>query len=103
LLKGELIMEFKHEKGRIYAEDENGKVIAEVTFPASDGTSVIDHTFVDDSLRGQGIAGKLVKAAVEQIKNDGNNVSATCPYASKWLDKHPEIERVDTKFISSHS
>ena len=35
---------------RIYMNDENGKMIAEVTFPnLDDNTIVIDHTFVDDS------------------------------------------------------
>ena len=35
---------------RIYMNDENGKMIAEVTFPnLDDKTIVIDHTFVDDS------------------------------------------------------
>ena len=42
------------EKGRIYAVDANGKLLAEVTFPDDGNTAVIDHTFVDESLRGQG-------------------------------------------------
>ena len=46
-------MEFQREPGRIYAEEE-GRVIAEVTFPDRDGAADIDHTFVDDTLRGQG-------------------------------------------------
>ena len=43
-------MEFQREPGRIYAEEE-GRVIAEVTFPDRDGAADIDHTFVDDTLR----------------------------------------------------
>lgn len=89
-------MEFKHESGRIYAEDERGNVIAEITFPAENGIAVIDHTFVDDSLRGQGIAGKLVQMAVDQISAEGNQIAATCSYAASWLGKHPEIKIVDT-------
>ena len=50
-------MEFQREPGRIYAEEE-GRVIAEVTFPDRDGAADIDHTFVDDTLRGQGVAGQ---------------------------------------------
>lgn len=42
--------------------DPEGTVLAEVTFPAEDGSVVnINHTFVDESLRGQGIAGKLLE------------------------------------------
>lgn len=49
-------MEFQHERERIFALDEQGKLVAEVTFPVSEGVADIDHTFVDQSLRGQGVA-----------------------------------------------
>ena len=67
-------------------EDEFGNMIAEVTFPEkTPGVFTIDHTFVDGSLRGQGIASKLVGAAVDEICARGGKVEATCPYAVKWL------------------
>lgn len=83
-------MEFIYENERIYAEDSSGKVIAEVTFPLIDGAYTIDHTFVDDSLRGQGVAGKLVKAAADKIISDGGQIKATCSYAVKWFENHSE-------------
>ena len=86
---------FKTENSRIYAENENGKVVAEVTFPEKDGVATIDHTFVDESLRGQGVAGKLVKAAADKIISDGNKIAATCSYAVSWLEKHSEYQTVD--------
>lgn len=83
-------MEFITEKDRIYATDEAGKIIAEVTFPTVDGVSFIDHTFVDPSLRGQGVAGQLVKLAADTILENGNKIAATCPYAVTWFERHPE-------------
>ena len=83
-------MEFIHEKERIYQTDESGTVIAEVTFPVKDGVAVINHTFVDDSLRGQGIAGLLVKMAVQQIRAKGLGLTASCSYAAIWLKRHLE-------------
>ncbi len=84
-------MEFTKEKGRIYKEDESGKVIAEITFPeVSPGVFDIDHTFVDDSLRGQGIAGQLMDAAVKEIRECGGDILATCSYAVTWLEKNPQ-------------
>ena len=43
--------------------------------------------FVDDSLRGMGIAGELVSRAVQQIQANGKQVTATCSYAAHWLEK----------------
>ena len=69
--------------------DGEGKLLAEVTFPeTADGEFTIDHTFVDESLRGQGVASKLVQAAVDAIEAKGGTVKATCSYAIKWLDKN---------------
>ncbi len=80
-------MEF--EANRILQRDETGKIVAEITFPeTSPGVFVIDHTFVDGSLRGQGVASKLVQAAVDEIKKRGGRVEATCSYAKKWLEEH---------------
>lgn len=82
-------MKFIHEQNRIYGIDENGKVLAEITFPRTEpGVYTIEHTIVDDSLRGQGIAGKLVQAAIEDIKGNGGEVRATCSYAVEWMKKH---------------
>lgn len=83
-------MEFISEAERIYAVGEDGKVVAEVTFPVKDGVATIDHTFVDPSLRGQGVAGKLVKSAADKILADGNRIGATCSYAVAWFKRHPE-------------
>ena len=76
-------MEFLEEKGRIYAVDANGKLLAEVTFPDDGNTAVIDHTFVDESLRGQGTASKL-------LRRQGKKARPVCSYAAAWFEKHPE-------------
>ncbi len=83
-------MKFITQTDRIYATDGNGRLVAEVTFPTVDSVSYINHTFVDPSLRGQGIAAKLVKAAADKILADGNTIAATCPYAVVWFEKHPD-------------
>ena len=83
-------MEFTHEYDRIFKFDDDGKLIAEVTFPITDGVAVINHTFVDSSLRGQGIAGMLLSAAAEQIRAAGLKAEPTCSYAAKWFESHPE-------------
>lgn len=87
-------MDFITEKERIYATDPSGNIIAEVTFPTEGGVSTIDHTFVDPSLRGGGIAGKLVKLAADKILAEGNKIAATCSYAVAWFKRHPEYHLV---------
>lgn len=84
-------MDFIHESNRIYLNNEYGKAIAEVTFPDISNSEVnIDHTFVDGSLRGQGMASKLMKALVDDLKRNNKKAKATCSYAVEWFENHPE-------------
>mgnify|MGYP003286029979 FL=1 len=63
-------MDFTYYPNRIALLDGGGRAIAEITFPDIDEDTVdINHTFVDESLRGQGMAGKLMEAAVNQIQS----------------------------------
>lgn len=83
-------MNFQYDLGHIYATDPSGALLAEVTFPVFDGVADINHTYVDRSLRGQGIASQLIAAAIEQIHLHGLKARATCSYAIKWFEEHPE-------------
>ena len=86
-------MEFQYEKGRIFAQDETGKTVAEITYTETEqGTVTIDHTLVDDSQRGKGTAGKLVQALAEEIRKSGKKAVPVCSYAVKWFEKHKEYE-----------
>lgn len=93
-------MEYITYKNRIAAID-NGEEIGEVTFapqgrgpqhPERDGVYVINHTYVDDRYRGQGIASELVRRAVEEIEQRGGRVEATCSYALLWLARNRGCE-----------
>ena len=82
-------MEFITEENRIYTRNEEGKVIAEIEFEkVDDYVYSIYHTFVDESLRGQGVASKLVELAVKEIESRNARVTATCSYAKSWLEKN---------------
>lgn len=82
-------MDFKHETNRIYLDDPAGKTLAEVTFPDINENSVeINHTFVDDSLRGQGVAGKLMEELVNRLRAEGKTAVLTCSYAISWFEKN---------------
>jgi len=72
------------EENRIYLPGENWKILAEIDFEKVDEkTYNISHTFVDDSLRGQGIGSELVEKAMTYLISKWYKVSATCPYAKK--------------------
>jgi predicted GNAT family acetyltransferase len=90
-----MIMNFIYDNNRIYAKDESGLLLAEVTFPARDDLRVdINHVYVDESLRGQGIASNLMLEAYNFIKSKNLKIVAKCPYAISWFKKHEEYQDI---------
>ncbi|SHH77727.1 hypothetical protein SAMN02745823_00976 [Sporobacter termitidis DSM 10068] len=71
--------------------ERDGAVLGEVCYPAlPDGTVDICHTYVDDTLRGQGIAGQLMARAAEELRRTDRKAVLTCSYALKWFGEHGE-------------
>lgn len=88
-------MNFQHEDNRIFLLNEDGKEIAEVTFPSiKDDVVNINHTFVDPSLRGQGVASKLMMELVKKLRAQNKKALISCPYAVQWFDRHEEYKDV---------
>ena len=88
-------MNFIYSPNKIFLLDKSNKTIAEVTFPDVDENTVnINHTYVDDSLRGQGIAGKLIKAVAEQLQAQNKKAVLTCSFAIKWFERNPEYSNL---------
>lgn len=84
-------MDFLYEDNRIYVENDHGKMIVEATFPKIEkGVVNIDHTFVDPSLRGRGIASELMHEVYRYVKKRGFKAVHTCPYATVWFKRNPD-------------
>lgn len=66
-----------------------GKRLAEMTYTASATLVIIDHTEVDEALRGTGASGRLVQAAVEWARAGKVKILPLCPFARHVFDKTP--------------
>jgi uncharacterized protein len=78
-------MQFQHQdngqRGEFFSVDETGQRIAEISYVWSDEQKIIaNHTWVDDSLRGQGVARQLLDALVLFAREKNLKIMATCSY-----------------------
>ena len=48
------------------------------------------HTEVPEGLRGHGVGGRLVEAALAKARTDHLTIVPWCPYARRWLEAHPD-------------
>lgn len=70
----------------------NNEVKGVLEFEIKDGVADIFHTFVDEDLRGKGIAGELVKKAFEYFEKMDYKVVCSCSYAKKWCLKNKKCK-----------
>ncbi len=63
---------------------------AELVYRRNGRRLVLIHTGVPEALSGQGIAGRLVAAAVARAREEGLVLVPSCPYARRWLEQHPD-------------
>lgn len=82
----------KEGKNIFYIGEDAYNNVAEITFIEEDNI-IIDHTYVDSSLRGQGIAFKLVNKVVEYAREKNKKIIPECTYAKKVLmsDEYKDI------------
>lgn len=89
--------DLKSASGRFFIQNEDGKEVAELTYTVAKDPSeamVIEHTHVDDSLRGQGVARKLVDAANDWARQQDLKVKPVCAYARSVFDKDPSLSEL---------
>jgi predicted GNAT family acetyltransferase len=81
-------------KGMFYIE-QDGKILAEMvyTMPSAD-KMIIEHTEVDDSLRGKNVGNQLVHHMVEYARTNNIKVVPLCPFTNSVFKKKPEYADV---------
>jgi len=62
-------------------------------YEQSDSVITFTHTIVKDAFEGQGIGGRLVRAALDTVAaSEGVRVIAQCSFVAAFIDKHPEYQ-----------
>lgn len=78
---------YKEDPERFYILD-NDKEIAEMTFSRiGQDKATINHTFVDSSYRGQGLADKLLDLTVKKLTEEHREIIPICSFAAKKLNR----------------
>jgi len=77
-------------RGAFFIEEE-GKRLAELTYTVAGTKVILEHTDVDDCLRGSGAGRKLVAAAVDWAREEDVQLLPLCPFARSVFDKTPEF------------
>ncbi len=86
--------EFDGKRGSFYLE-EGAKRFAEMVYVmAGPAKMIIEHTEVDESLKGQGIGGKILEELVAYVRNEKIKVIPLCPFAKAMFKKKEDLRDV---------
>ena len=86
-------MEFIHEGKAFRHYNAAGEMDAEITYvPKGEGVIEANHTFVDSSLRGQGVAHQLVDQLADFARKENLKIYPTCPYVVALFEKSTEYD-----------
>ena len=81
-------------KGMFFVRDDE-RILAEMvyTMPSAE-KMIIEHTDVDDELRGQNVGFQLVNTAVEYARSHHIKIIPLCPFANSVFKRKPEFADV---------
>ncbi|WP_033823345.1 GNAT family N-acetyltransferase [Kitasatospora sp. MBT63] len=68
-----------------------GEPVGFAEYHLSEGELALIHTEVDPVFEGRGLAGRLVRAALDDARRRGLAVLPYCPYVRKWIGRHPDF------------
>jgi len=90
----EILQSNENENGKFYIEIE-GEVVAEMTYTWRGADRIIiNHTSVDERLKGKGAGKQMVVAAVEFARAKRISIIAQCQFAKSVFDKVGDLRDV---------
>ncbi len=63
-----------------------------IDYSEQNGVVAMTHTEVPPEFEGKGVGSRLVKGALEIVKNDGKRVRPLCTFVAAYIKRHPEYE-----------
>jgi uncharacterized protein len=52
---------------------------------------IFDHTVTPPELRGRGVASRVVKAALDDVRAKGLKIVPACSFVADYVARHPEV------------
>jgi predicted GNAT family acetyltransferase len=60
------------------------------TYERRDGVIIFTHTEVPEVLEGRGLASRLIRGALADVRSQGLKVVALCAFVAGYIERHPE-------------
>lgn len=65
---------------------------AVAAYQLEDDTIVFTHTIVPKAIEGRGVASRLIRGALDQVRDRGLKVIPQCPFVAAYIKRHPDTQ-----------
>ncbi|AUX90903.1 GNAT family N-acetyltransferase [Acinetobacter sp. ACNIH1] len=91
-------MDIQHQdskRGGVFFMEEDGRHLAEITYQWQEASTIVaDHTWVDNSLRGQGVARKMLDVLVDFARKNSLKIIPQCSYVDVMFKRDRSLQDV---------
>src|SRR5258706_3503678 len=81
------------ERNGVFFIEREGRRVAELTYRMMGETVVVDHTWVDPTLRGGALAPRLVQAVGDWARREQRLIRPLCSYVRSGMDRSPQTDK----------
>ncbi|WP_409253903.1 GNAT family N-acetyltransferase [Bacillus sp. SCS-153A] len=86
--------EIQKGENKFYLGASESQPDAEIVYSDIQEKMVIEHTYVSEKLRGQGVGQKLVDEAVRYARENDIKIDSRCPFAKSVLEENEEYQDI---------
>jgi uncharacterized protein len=99
ILIKEFFMIILEAKGLFFIKNEMQEIVAKIVYHFDErGSSVVTSTYVNPSLRGQGIANQLMNKIIQLAKDEKRLIGPECSFALKVLSQPALVSLIDPRW-----
>jgi predicted GNAT family acetyltransferase len=75
---------------RTYQATVDGEVVGTLIYEVEGSRVVLTHTIVEPAAREHGVGSTLVRAALDDLRNEGKTATVMCPFVTEFIEHNPE-------------
>jgi hypothetical protein len=82
-----------------YEIRDGDRVLGVAAYERRGDTTVFTHTEIDPDAGEGGLGGRLVRAALDDVRSRGGSVVPLCPFVRGWIERHPDYADLVTSSV----
>jgi len=77
-----------------YVIEVDGRRAGKAEYKMREGRRVFTHTEVDDEFAGTGLANRLARFALDDVRASGGQLVPLCPFIAAYIKRHPQYDEI---------